>query len=148
MLRRVFATLPLCLAVASACNTGAGHRSENVKAVESLTALSTELGLQFPSSTRLGGVLRSNGMDDAVRFKLEMSTADFPSFLAQTGIDPALTRPNLQGIFGPDRDFWTPHQVESLRTGQVKRADARALHVGYGESQPGITVVYVMEHGT
>ena len=93
-----------------------------MKAVESLFALSTELGLEFPSSTRLGGVLRSNGMDDAVRFKLEMSTAEFPSFLAQTGIDPALTRPNMQGIFGPDRDFWTPHQVDSLRTGQVKRA--------------------------
>jgi hypothetical protein len=147
MLPRILLMLGLSLTTA-ACNNDGDERSENVKAVESLSALSKELGLTFPPSTRLGGVLRSNGMDDAVRFKLEMNTADFPSFLAQTGIDSELTRPNMQGIFGPDREFWDPHQVKSLRTGQVKRPDARALHVGYGETQPGTTVVYVMEHGT
>lgn len=149
MLARVILMLGLGLATSSAaCNTDQDQRSENVKAVESLSALGTELGLEFPPSTRLGGVLRSNGMDDAVRFKLEMNTEDFHSFLAQTGIDPELTRPNMQGIFGPTRDFWDPQQVKSLRTGQVRRPDARALHVGYGETQPGTTVVYVMEHGT
>lgn len=147
MFTRMFVMVGLSLATV-ACNTDAGLRSDNVKAVESLSALSTELGLAFPPSARLGGVLRSNGMDDAVRFKIEMNTADFPSFLAQTGIEPELTRPNMQGLFGPDRDFWDPHRVKSLRAGQVKRPDARALHVGYGESQPGTTVVYVMEHGT
>jgi hypothetical protein len=147
MLTRVLLMLGLSVATA-ACNTDDHKREEPVKAVESLSTLSKELGLTFPPSTRLGGVLRSSGMDDAVRFKLEMNTSDFPPFLAQTGVDPELTRPNMQGIFGPDRDFWDPHQVQSLRTGQVKRPDARALHVGYGETQPGTTVVYVMEHGT
>jgi hypothetical protein len=147
MLTRVLLLLGLSLATA-ACNTDAEKGSESVTAAESLSTLSKELGLTFPPSTRLGGVLRSSGMDDAVRFKLEMNTSEFPSFLAQTGVDPELTRPNMQGIFGPDRDFWDPHQAKSLRTGQVKRPDARALHVGYGEARPGTTVVYVMEHGT
>jgi hypothetical protein len=82
------------------------------EASESLSKLSMELGLSFPPSTRLIGVLRSNGMDDAVRVKLEIAATEFPSFLEQTGIDGAGLRPGTRGMLGPDRDFWDPHQSQ------------------------------------
>jgi hypothetical protein len=115
---------------------------------ESLTKLSTELGLQFPPSTRLIGVLRSNGMDDAVRVKLEIAPTEFPSFLEQTQIDRASLRPGTRGMLGPDRDFWDPHQSKALRTGQVSRPNARALNLGFDDSRDGAVVAYLMEHGT
>ncbi len=118
------------------------------EASESLSKLRMELGLSFPPSTRLIGVLRSNGMDDAVWVKLEIAATEFPSFLEQTGIDGAGLRPGTRGMLGPDRDFWDPHQSKSLRTGQVSRPNARSLNLGFDDGHGGVVVAYLMEHGT
>jgi hypothetical protein len=118
------------------------------EAPESLSKLSQELGLEFPPSTRVLGVLRSNGMDDAVRIKLEMSASEFPSFLDRTQIERAALRPGTRGMLGPDKDFWDPHQSQSLRTGQVARPNARSLNLGFDDSRGDVVVAYLMEHGT
>jgi hypothetical protein len=149
MARRGF--LMLGLYAALACKASDGERAPmnaRNEAPESLARLSTELGLEFPPSTRLVGVLRSSGMDDAVRAKLEIGAAEFPSFLERTQIDSASLRPGTRGMLGPDRDFWDPHKSKSLRTGQVSRPNARALNLGFDDSRGDLVVAYLMEHGT
>jgi hypothetical protein len=114
----------------------------------SVSQLGKELGLEFPPSTRVLGVLRSNGMDDAVRVKLELAASELPAFLERTQIDGAAFRPGTRGMLGPDKDFWDPHQSQSLRTAQVARPNARSLNVGIDDSQGDRVVAYLMEHGT
>jgi hypothetical protein len=147
--RRGFLLLGACSALA--CNARDSERNRmdgQNEASESLSKLSTELGLSFPPSTRLIGILRNNGMDDAVRVKLEIAASEFPAFLTQTGIDDAGLRPGARGMLGPDRDFWDPHQSKSLRTGQVSRPNARSLNLGFDDGRGGLVVAYLMEHGT
>jgi hypothetical protein len=129
-------------------NSGEGRMNAENEAPESLSQLSQELGLEFPPSTRVLGVLRSNGMDDAVRVKLEIAASEFPSFLEHTQIDRAALRPGSRGMLGPDKDFWDPHRSQSLRTGQVARPNARSLNLGFDDSRGDWVIAYVMEHGT
>jgi len=129
-------------------DNGEGRMNAQNEAPESLSRLSQELGLEFPPSTRLVGVLRSNGMDDAVRVKLEIAASEFPSFLERTQIDRAALRPGTRGMLGPDKGFWDPHQSKSLRTGQVARPNARSLNLGFDDSRGDQVIAYLMEHGT
>lgn len=131
-----------------ACNTQERAPPSDSQPVETLAALSTELRLQFPPSTRLIGVRRSHGMDDIVRVKLEMASGELPWLVAQTQIDPGAFYPGTRGLLGSDKDFWNPHQAPALRTGQAKRPDARALNLGIDDSRPDVAVVYLVEHGT
>ena len=136
--------------VALGCNardSAEGRMTAKNSAPESLSQLSQQLGLAFPPSTRLVGVLRSNGMDDAVRVKLEIAGGALASFLDGTGIDRAALRPGTRGMLGPDKDFWDPHQSKALRTGQVARPNARSLSLGFDDSGDPV-IVYLMEHGT
>jgi hypothetical protein len=147
--RRSFVLLGVCAALGCKTNdSGKGRMNAKNEAPESLSQLSQELGLEFPPSTRVIGVLRSNGMDDALRVKLEIAADEFPSFLERTQIDPASLRPGARGMLGPDRDFWDPHQSKSLRTGQVARPNARSLNLGFDDSRGDQVIAYLMEHGT
>jgi hypothetical protein len=149
MRRRSIVLLGMCAALACKARDGEeGSMNAKNEAPESLSKLSQELGLEFPPSTRVLGVLRSNGMDDAVRVKLEIAASEFPSFLERTQIDRAALRPGTRGMLGPDKDFWDPHQSQSLRTGQVARPNARSLNLGFDESRGDTVIAYVMEHGT
>jgi hypothetical protein len=78
------------------------------EASDSLSHLSQELGLQLPRSTRVLGVLRSNGMDDAVRVELEIAASEFPFFLERTQIDRADLRPGTRGILGRTKTSGIP----------------------------------------
>jgi hypothetical protein len=134
---------------AMGCKDGGTRMNANPEPTESLAALGKELDLVFPPSARLIGVRRSpGGMDDAVRVKLELSTAELPSLLTQTKIETASFRPGARGMLGPDGDFWDPHASASLRTGQDERAGGRVLNVGVDESREGVAVLYLVEHGT
>jgi hypothetical protein len=147
--RRSLVLLGMCAVLG--CKTrdsGEERMSSQNETSESLSHLSQELGLQFPPSTRVLGVLRSNGMDDAVRVKLEIAAGEFPSFLERPQIDRASFRPGTRGMLGPDKDFWDPHQSQSLRTGQVARPNARSLNLGFDDSRGDSVIVYLMEHGT
>ncbi len=148
MRRRSFLLLGACALGCKARESGEGRMNAKNEAPESLSQLSQELGLEFPPSTRLVGVLRSNGMDDAVRVKLEIAASEFPSFLERTQIDRSALRPGTRGMLGPDKDFWDPHQSQSLRTGQVARPNARSLNLGFDDSRGDQVVAYLMEHGT
>jgi hypothetical protein len=71
---------------------GEARQGKN-EASESLSKLSMELGLRFPPSTRLIGVPRSIGMDDAVRVKLEIAATEFPlSWSRRELMAPAFAR--------------------------------------------------------
>lgn len=149
MWRRNVVLLGLCATLGcEGRNIGEGRMNAKNEAPESPSQLSRELGLEFPPSTRVLGVLRSNGMDDAIRVKLEIGAREFPSFLEQTQIDRAALRPGTRGMLGPDRDFWDPHQSQALRTGQVARPNARSLNLGFDDSRGDVVIAYVMEHGT
>jgi hypothetical protein len=149
MWRRSVVLLGVCAGLGcKASDSGEGRMNVKNEAPESLSQLSQELGLQFPPSTRVLGVLRSNGMDDAVRVKLEIAASEFPSFLERTQIDRAALRPGTRGMLGPDKDFWDPHQSQSLRTGQVTRPNARSLNLGFDDSRGDSVIAYLMEHGT
>ena len=149
MRRRSVVLLGVCAVVGcKARDSEEGRMKAKNEASESLSQLSQELGLQFPPSTRVLGVLRSNGMDDAVRVKLEIAASEFPSFLERTQIDRAALRPGTRGMLGPDKDFWDPHQSKALRTGQVARPNARSLNLGFDDSRGDSVIAYVMEHGT
>ena len=147
--RRLFILAAVaCFPSVLACNTGEPAQHRESPRPESLAALGKELNLQFPASTRVIGVRRANGMDDIVRVKLEMASSDLPSLIAQTHIDPASFYPGTRGLMGSDKGFWDPNHAPALRTGQVKRPDARALNVGVDDSRPDVAVVYLVEHGT
>ncbi|HET9953360.1 MAG TPA: hypothetical protein VFQ61_02590 [Polyangiaceae bacterium] len=141
--------LSLMLAVGALhCSKGTKSMSSTTKPAESLPALSTELGLSFPASTRLIGVRREAGIDDAVQAKLEMSSADVPAFLASTPLDVSAMRSGTRGFLGADVDFWDPHKASALKTGQGMLPAGKALNIGVDESRGTIAVVYVMRHGT
>jgi hypothetical protein len=149
MWRRSVALLGVCAVLGcQASESREGRLSARNEAPESLSQLSQELGLQFPPSTRVLGVLRSNGMDDAVRVKLEVAASEFPSFFERTQINGAGLRPGTRGMLGPDKDFWDPHQSQSLRTGQVARPNGRFLNLGFDDSRGDSVIAYLMEHGT
>ena len=148
MRRRSVLLLGACVVLGcKARDSGEGRMTAKNSAPESLSQLSQQLGLAFPPSTRLVGVLRSNGMDDAVRVKLEIAGGELASFLDGTRIDRAALRPGTRGMLGPDKDFWDPHQSKALRTGQVARPNARSLNLGFDDSGDPV-IIYMMEHGT
>lgn len=48
----------------------------------------------------------------------------------------------------PSTRHVAPHQAKSLRTGQVTRAAARALNIGFDDSRGDVAVMYLLEDGT
>jgi hypothetical protein len=137
-----------CLLGVLACNTKDTGTPDENQPVESLAALSAELSLQFPGSSRLIGVKRAKGIDDIVQVKLELAAQDLASLVDQTQIDPGLFFPGTAGLLGSDRGFWDPNAATALRTGQAKRPGGRALNLGVDDSRPDVAVVYIVEHGT
>jgi hypothetical protein len=113
-----------------------------------LAALGHEVGLTFPASARLVGVSRERGIDDLVRFKVELPRADLASFLAAAPVPADAYEPGDGGFLGPDQGFWDPSRAVSLRTGQTIRDNHRTLNIGVAEAGPGRAAVYIVEHGT
>ena len=118
------------------------------KPLPPLADVGRELGVTFPAGTKLIGVDREEGMDDLVGAKVEMKRADWPAFIASTPIKPGAFRPGNRGLLGTDRGFWNPGAYAGLRTAQAQLAGARALNVGYDESDQEIIAVFVVNHGT
>ena len=72
---------------------------------ESLAAIGKEVGLTFPSGTKLAGVHRERGVDDLVAVKVEIAAADWPAFLARAPVNANLIRPSERDLLGPDEGF-------------------------------------------
>ena len=118
------------------------------ESTQSVSKLGSELGLSFPPSTRIVGIRRESGIDDAVQAKLEIGKDELASFLAKTPIDPSAMRPGTAGFLGSDVEFWDPHKAQGLKTGQAKTAKGRVLSVGVDQSRSDVVIVYIMEFGT
>jgi hypothetical protein len=115
---------------------------------DTLESVGKEIALAFPAGAKLLGVHRERGADDLVAVKVEMSAADWPSFLARTPIDPTLFRPGERGLLGPNDGFWDPHKAKNLRTAEAPLPNGRVLNIGYDDSRGGYFVVFVVNHGT
>ncbi len=119
------------------------HRTE----APTLSSLAHETGITFPPSARLVGAARESGIDDLVRFKVELNSGDLPAFLAKSPVPPDAFEPGEGGLLGPDEGFWNPSRAAHLRTGQVIRKPQRALNIGIDDG-PQVVVLYIVEHGT
>ena len=110
--------------------------------------------MTFPPSARLIGFSREAGMDDHLKFKVEIDSRDLSSFLASSPIPVEAMRPGEHGLLGPDGAYWDPRRAPRLRTGQKLLANARVLNIGIGEAvatgDGGAKVValYIVNHGT
>lgn len=145
------AILAIAVAVVSTnlcCSKGCQSMQTKQESTRSVSELGSELGLSFPPSTRIVGVRRESGIDDAVQAKLEIGKGELAGFLAKTPIDPSGMRPGTGGFLGSDVDFWDPHKVQGLKTGQAKTAKGRVLSVGVDQSRPDVVILYIMEFGT
>jgi hypothetical protein len=112
------------------CVTGCEREEPSMtsnRPADSLAQLGAELDLQLLFSARVAGVRRiSGGVGGALKVKVELPGAELPALLEQIGIEPESFELGTGGLLGPDREFWNPHQAPALRTGQTKRAAARA----------------------
>jgi len=113
-----------------------------------LAALGHEVGLTFPTTARLLGVSREHGIDDLVRFKVELPRKDLAAFLSAAPVPPDAFEPGEGGLMGPDQGFWNPNRAASLRTGQAIHADHRTLNIGIADGGPATVFLYIVEHGT
>jgi hypothetical protein len=107
-----------------------------------------ELGVTFPSGTRLIGVSRERGIDDLIEVEVEMAASDFSGFLARTPVQEQDFRPGERGLLGPDHDWWDPNKAARLRSGQAQLPKGRALNIGVGDSHSDRVRVYIVNHGT
>jgi hypothetical protein len=74
-----------------------------------------------------------------------MPATEWPAFVAQTPIEPALFRPGERGLLGPDDGFWDPHKAKNLRTAETALPHARVLNLGY-DSRGSVLSVFVVNH--
>ena len=77
--------------------------------------------------------------------KVEMPATEWPAFVAQTPIEPALFRPGERGLLGPDDGFGDPHKAKNLRTAETALPHARVLNLGY-DSRGSVLSVFVVNH--
>jgi hypothetical protein len=105
------------------------------------------IGLAFPSGARLLGVHREKGIDDLIRFKVEIPRNHWSAFERELPVKPDEMRPGA-GRLGPDQGWWDPRAAVGLRSGQARRENARAINIGVTHTDRNTTLLYVVEHGT
>jgi hypothetical protein len=108
--------------------------------------LGQKLGLKLPMSTEILGVETEAGIDDAVRAKLRIPTAQAQTFLQDCGV--SRFKKGGANLMGPDHGFWDPHAAKTLRSGEVSLTSGRAVIVAVDESSEEHIVVYVMNYST
>ena len=142
------AVLPVVAVLVFFACKSKGRQDTSNQQRDTLESVGKEIALAFPAGAKLLGVHRERGADDLVAVKVEMSAADWPSFLARTPIDPTLFRPGERGLLGPDDGFWDPHKAKNLRTAEAPLPNGRVLNIGYDDSRGSYFGVFVVNHGT
>ncbi len=128
---------------------GRGHdMSKPIQSAPTLADLAQQSGVKFPPSARLVGPAREDGIDDLLRFKVEISAGDLPAFLATCPVPADAFEPGEAGLLGPDQGFWDPGRAKRLRTGQKILPGTRALNIGIDDGRPDVVAVYIVNHGT
>lgn len=146
--RTLLAGAVAALAVGPGCHRKDRDVTKASDEATTLPGLAREVGLKFPSSARLIGVGRESGIDDMVRFKVEIDPHDLAAFLATSPVAPEAFEPGAGGLLGPDQAFWDPSHAVRLRTGQAVLKNQRALNIGIDDGRPQVVVLYVVNHGT
>jgi hypothetical protein len=147
---RVCAVVGLFAAACAAlgCPGRSRERTPPPAADETLVDLGREVGLKFPADARLFGVGRERGIDDLLRFKVEIGAADLPAFMAASPVAQDAFEPGERGFLGPDQGFWDPNRAKHLRTGQAIVKNHRALNIGIADGGPQRVILYIVNHGT
>jgi hypothetical protein len=146
--------LPSLVLVGASCrddeqSSGKGpDRSDTTQSAATLAELAREAGVPFPAAARLIGVARENGMDDLLRFKVEIPASDLAAFLATSPVPSEAFEAGERGLLGPDQGFWDPRRAQRLRTGQQVLPGQRALNIGIDDGRPDVVSIYVVNHGT
>jgi hypothetical protein len=142
----------LVAAVAGSCHKKTENKgsamNDRQESTATLAQLAQEAGVSFPPGARLVGSARENGMDDLLRFKVELRPADLPAFLSTSPIPADAFDAGEGGFLGPDQGFWDPHQAKRLRTGQKILPGQRALNIGIDDGRGDVVAIYVVNHGT
>jgi hypothetical protein len=113
-----------------------------------LAQLAQEAGVGLPPSARLVGSARENGMDDLLRFKVEIPLGDLPAFFAASPVPVEALEPGEGGLLGPDQGFWDPSHAKRLRTGQKILPGQRALNIGIDDGRMEVAIIYIVNQGT
>jgi hypothetical protein len=145
---RALAGLIAAMAAGLGCPRRSPEQTPPPTAEATLADLGRDVGLTFPADARLLGVSRERGIDDLVRFKVEMGAADLPALLASTPFKPDAFAPGEGGLLGPDQGFWDPNRAIHLLTAQAVVKPRRALNIGVADGGPQRVIVYVVDHGT
>jgi hypothetical protein len=146
--------LPTLVLTAASCredepSNGKGRdRSDATQPAETLGELAREAGVRLPAAARLIGVAREHGMDDLLRFKVEIPASDLAAFLATSPVPSEAFEAGERGLLGPDQGFWDPRRAQRLRTGQQILPGERALNIGIDDGRPDVVSIYVVNHGT
>jgi hypothetical protein len=111
------------------------------------TQLSRELSLLLPPTTKVLGIQRERGIDDMIRAKLEMNTADWRQLLSVAPFREQDMSSENRAYLGRDSGWWDPGAAKGLKAVQVVLPGPRALNVGVAPGS-GTVIVYVVNHGT
>jgi hypothetical protein len=134
------------------CRKNTQHRgpdmNERNQPGATLAQLAEEAGVKFPPGARLVGSARENGIDDLLRFKVEMPAGELGAFLAASPVPAEALEAGEGGLLGPDQGFWDPSHAKRLRTGQKILPGQRALNIGVDDGRPDVVVLYIVNHGT
>lgn len=153
--RRIPFAIAVLLAI-SAGGTSCHKKGEDTRGVPgerdqsraTLAQLAHETGLRFPPSARLVGSAREDGIDDLLRFKVQISPAELAAFLAASPVPAAAFESGEGGLLGPDQGFWDPSRAKHLRTGQKILPGQRALNIGIDDGRADVVALYIVNHGT
>jgi hypothetical protein len=128
--------------------SGKGHEMSEVNhPAATLEQLAREAGVQLPPAARLIGSARERGIDDLLRFKVEIPAAALPAFLATSPVSADAFESGEGGLLGPDQGFWDPSRAQRLRTGQQLLPGQRALNIGIDDGRPDVVTLYIVNHG-
>lgn len=120
-----------------------------VNASADIEALSRELGLKIPNTSRIVGVKRERGIDDAVFAKFEMSRSDWGALQLRPPLSGADFDKAGKAYLPTDEGWWDPNHAEGVRAAQIEIEGGRVLDVGIDDTHGGdLVVVYVVNHGT
>jgi hypothetical protein len=137
----------LCHAAAALSLAACPSRERSRSAEEELVDLGRQVGFAFPAGSRLIGIKRYSGMDDAVRAKVAIPKGTWPSAEKSLPIPVNEMVPGASGL-GPNREWWDPETPAGLRSGQKSRGSGRFMRIGVDDSQREVVILYVLEHGT
>jgi hypothetical protein len=148
----VFIVPALMVVAGTSCHKKSENRgpamNDRAQSDATLAQLAHEAGVQFPAGARLVGSAREDGIDDLLRFKVEVRPADLAAFLSTSPVPSDALESGEGGLLGPDQGFWDPSRAKRLRTGQKILPGQRALNIGIDDGRTDVVFIYVVNHGT